>query len=69
MTNIKHIDERKIEINFDSKKKLEYLILLLCSYKVEYTYQESTNTLVIECENDVDMFNLLENIKHYLHQA
>lgn len=69
MTTITHLNERKVEIQFDSEKKVEHLIVLLDKYKADYTYNKTTSVIVIECETDTDMINLLEKIKNYLRKA
>ena len=69
MTNIKHLTERKVEIQFDSKEKLEYFMLLADKYKADHTYNKTTSVVVIECETDTDMLNLLEKVKKYLRKA
>lgn len=69
MTNIKHLTERKVEIQFDPEKKVEHLILLVYKYKADHVYDKSTNTLMIECKTDTDMLNLLEEVKKYLRKA
>ena len=70
MTNIKHLTKRKVEIQVDdSKEKLEYFMLLADKYKADHTYNKNTNTIVIECETETDMLNLLEGVKKYLRKA
>lgn len=70
MTNIKHLTERKVEIQVDdSKEKLEYFMLLADKYKADHTYNKNINTIVIECETETDMLNLLEGVKKYLRKA
>lgn len=70
MTNIIHLNERKVEIQFDdSKEKLEYFMLLADKYKADHTYNKTTSVVVIECETDTDMLNLLEEVKKYLRKA
>ena len=69
MTNIKHLTERKVEIQFDSKEKVEHLISLADEHKADHTYNKTTSAVVIECETDTDMLNLLEEVKKYLRKA
>lgn len=74
MTNIRHLNSRKLEIQLSPSKmpieeKLEHLIWIACQHNAEHAYRQSTSTLSIECKTDEDMKTITEEIKNYLRKG